>query len=119
MTKRLIRRNKEKPVVCIDFDGVLNNYKGYDGDNLGTPKEGAREFLEELSRDYSITIHSVRRYTKIITWLTKHDLIKYVDNVTSYKIRALAYVDDRGINFDGDYKKVLHELKTFNPYWKE
>ena len=26
-----------KPIICIDFDGVLNNYKGYDGDN---PTEG-------------------------------------------------------------------------------
>ena len=37
-----------KPIICIDFDGVLNNYKGYDGDNLGTPKDGAKEFLEKL-----------------------------------------------------------------------
>ena len=26
-----------KPTICVDFDGVLNNYKGYDGDNLGIP----------------------------------------------------------------------------------
>ena len=37
-----------KPIICIDFDGVLNNYNGYDGDNLGTPRPGAKEFLEKL-----------------------------------------------------------------------
>ena len=117
MTKRLIR--KDKPTICIDFDGVLNNYKGFDGDNLSTPRPGAREFLETLSKEYSITIFSVRRYTKIIVWLTKYDLLQYVHNVTSYKIPAVAYVDDRGINFNGDYDKVLQELKTFKPHWKE
>ena len=39
-----------KPIICIDFDGVLNNYNGYDGDNLGTPRPGAKEFLEKLSK---------------------------------------------------------------------
>lgn len=117
MTKRLIR--KDKPTICIDFDGVLNNYKGYDGDNLGTPRPGAKEFLEQLNQEYSITIHSVRRYSKIITWLTEYGLIMYVDNVTSYKVPATAYIDDRGINFDGDYEKALRKVKDFKPYWKE
>ena len=98
-----------KPVICLDFDGVFNNYKGYDGDNLGSPREGIREFLETLSKDYTIEVCSVRRYSKIIIWLDKHDLLKYVANVTGYKPAAICYVDDRGINFDGDYEKTLEQ----------
>ena len=104
--------------VCVDFDGVLNNYHGYDGDNLGTPREGVKEFLEQLSLEYDIVIFSARRYSKIIKWLTDYDLIKYVSNVTSYKVPAVAYIDDRGINFDGDYTNALRQLKMFRPYWK-
>lgn len=104
--------------ICVDFDGVLNNYKGYDGDNLGTPREGAKEFLEQLSKEYDVVIFSVRRYSKIIKWLTDYDLLKYVVNVTSYKPLAVAYIDDRAIRFNGNYEKTLNELKGFKPYWK-
>ena len=118
MTERLIPIDKDKPPICIDFDGVLNTYKGYDGDNLGTPREGAREFLETLSREYTITIFSVRPYVKIIPWLEAHDLLCYVANVTSYKERAICYIDDRGLKFEGDYKECLKQLKGFKPYWE-
>lgn len=104
--------------VCVDFDGVLNNYKGYDGDNLGTPRPGAREFLEQLSKEYDVVVFSVRRYSKIIKWLTDYDLLKYVVNVTSYKPLAVAYIDDRAIRFNGNYNETLEELKDFKPYWK-
>ena len=113
---RLITKNK--PTLCLDFDGIFNNYKGYDGDNLGTPRQGIKEFLETLSQEYSITIFSVRPYVKIIPWLEEYDLLTYVDNVTSYKPVALAYIDDRAIQFNGDYNKALAELKQFKPYWE-
>ena len=119
MTERLIPIDKEKPVVCIDFDGVLNTYKGYDGDNLGTPREGCREFLEELNENYTVMIYSVRRYSKIIGWLKDNDLIHLVTNVTSYKLPAVAYIDDRAIPFDGDYSKAVKKLKGFKPYWQK
>ena len=108
-----------KPTICIDFDGVLNNYKGYGGDNLGTPRDGAREFLEQLSRKYIIIIHSARRYSLIIKWLNDYDLWQYVDTVTSIKPRqAVCFVDDRAIQFTGDYDSTLKEIKMFKPYWK-
>ena len=108
-----------KPVICLDFDGVFNEYKGYDGDNIGMPREGIREFLEKLIEDYTIEVCSVRRYSKIITWLDKYDLLKYVANVTSYKPKAVCYVDDRAISFGGDYKETLDEIKKFRPYWEK
>lgn len=110
---------KDKPTICLDFDGVFNTYKGYDGDNLGTPRPGLKEFLEQLTQEYSITIFSVRRYSKIINWLTNYDLLNYVDNVTSYKVPAVAYIDDRAIQFKGDYQETLEQLKDFKPYWRE
>ena len=35
-----------KKDICIDFDGVLNIYKGYDENNLGQKREGCEEFLK-------------------------------------------------------------------------
>ena len=108
-----------KQTVCVDFDGVLNNYKGYDGDNLGTPREGAKEFLQELNKNYRVIILSARTYSKIIKWLDDNDLWEYVADVTSFKPPALAYIDDRGIQFNGNYQDILKQLQDFKPYWRE
>ena len=110
---------RTKPTICLDFDGVFNNYNGYDEDDLGTPREGIKEFLETLSKDYTIEVCSVRRYTKIMKWLHEHNLLQYVANVTRYKPIAVAYVDDRGITFNGDYDETLKQLKDFKTYWEK
>jgi len=108
-----------KPNICLDFDGVFNEYHGYDGDNIGRPREGIKEFLETLSKDYTIIVCSVRKFPAIIKWLEEHKLRKYVATVTSFKPPAIAYVDDRAIEFKGDYDKTLDELRDFKPYWEE
>ena len=106
-----------KLAVCVDFDGVLNNYRGYDGDNLGTPREGAKEFLETLSKEYTVVILTARRFDKVMHWLKSYGLHEYVFDVTNTKVPALAYIDDRGIQFKGDYDGILETLKFFKPYW--
>ena len=107
-----------KPVICLDFDGIFNEYTGYDGDNIGRPREGIEEFLQELNKKYTVEVCSVRRYSKIMIWLDQYDLLKYVANVTRYKPKAVAYVDDRAISFTGDYKGTLDEIRKFRPYWE-
>lgn len=107
-----------KPNICLDFDGVFNEYKGYDGDNIGRPREGIKEFLETLSQDYTIIVCSVRKFPAIIKWLEEHNLRKYVASVTSFKPPAIAYLDDRGICFDGDFVKALEDIKGFKTYWE-
>ena len=109
-----------KPIICIDFDGVLNNYKGYDKDNLGTPKQGAKEFLEKLSKRFTIIILSARRYSHIIKWLDHYDLWQYVADVTSFKPKnVVCFVDDRAIKFNGDYAEALRHIDNFKNYWEE
>lgn len=108
-----------KPTICLDFDGVLNNYHGYDKNNLGEIRPGAEEFLKRLSINYNVIIFSVRPFPRIVEWLKKYDLVEYVWDVTSQKQPAHAYIDDRALCFEGDYKKTLEDLKDFKPYWKE
>lgn len=107
-----------KPTVCVDFDGVLNNYRKYDENDLSTPREGAKEFLEELSKKYRVVILTARRFDKVMEWLNQYELSKYVFDVTNIKPPALAYIDDRGIPFMGDYTDTLRTLSYFEPYWK-
>ena len=114
----LIPRKKEN--ICVDFDGVLNDYQGYDGDNLGRPRPGAKQFLEKLSKKYNVIIFSARNYTKIIPWLNKHNLQTYVHNVTGFKpAKVKCFVDDRAIQFDGDYDETLERISNFRTYWEE
>lgn len=117
-SKRLIPQPHTK-YIALDFDGVLNNYTGYDGDNLGKPREGCREFLETLSQQYNIIIFSARNYTKIIPWLNQHNLVSFVHNVTAIKPNnVVCFIDDRGIQFNGDYNETLEQIQNFKTYWE-
>ena len=119
MSKRLIPHLKPR-TICLDFDGVLNTYTGYDGDNLGQPKPGAKEFLETLSKEYNIIIFSARRYTKIIRWLNQYNLQQYICNVTSYKPKNVeCFIDDRAITFNGDYQETVKQIQKFKTYWEK
>lgn len=106
-----------KKTVAVDFDGVLNNYKGYDPDDLGTPRQGVHDFLETLDKEYTIIIHSTRPSDKIERWLRENHLDKYIQRVTQNKPPAVAYIDDRAVRFNGDYKDCLKRF-TEKAYWQ-
>lgn len=109
-----------KKLICIDFDGVLNNYSGqYDEHNLPQIKEGAEKFLDKLSEDFRIEIFTVRNIETVTQWLIKNNLMKYIENVTNIKNKfASVFLDDRALNFDGDFDKAYRNITTFKPYWK-
>lgn len=107
-----------KPNICIDFDGVLNNYCGWEGvDKLSTPKEGAKWFLEELSKDYTVTIFTTRDTVRVKNWMKKYNM--YYDNITNVKRGAFCYVDDRGLTFNGNYEEILEKISNFKAWWED
>ena len=109
-----------RPKVCIDFDGVLNTYTGWKGENeLYKPRIGTEEFLQTLHNEYTVTIFTTRNKEKIQDWLEKHCLDIYVDRITNIKEPALAYIDDRAICFNGDYEKTMNELRNFRAHWEK
>lgn len=105
-----------KLTVCVDFDGVLNDYHGYDENDLSIPRVGAREFLLELQKDYKIVIHTTRDSNKVKDWLNEYNFPCV--EVTNVKQPAIVYIDDRGVLFDGDYNKALNNVKNFKTYWE-
>jgi hypothetical protein len=107
-----------KKRICIDFDGVLNNYTGWPGsENPSTPKNGVENFLCNLSKSYEIYIFTTRDCETVNRWLIKYDLKQYISNITNIKEPAFVYIDDRAIKFDGDYSKTITEIKNFKPHW--
>jgi len=107
--------------VCLDFDGLFNDYTGWKGkESLGKPKEGIKEFLYELNRKFDrIIIETSRDRLEVAVWLKKHELGRYIINIYDKKPKATVYIDDRAIRFNGDFKKTLKELNSLKPYWEK
>lgn len=112
---------KDDRVIGCDFDATLHPYTdgwvGYEPTDE-PPIDGAPEFLAELHRlGYRVVVFSCRAdhplgVHGIWKWLGDWDLARFVDDVTEIKPHAEAYVDDRGVNFDGDWQKVLDNIAT-------
>ena len=105
--------------VCVDFDGVIHEYKGWNGFlPTGEPIPGAREFLANLAARYQVVIHTSRKPEYVWPWLTRYAMTDMVYEVTNTKVPAIAYVDDRAVRFDGDFDKALREISS-PAHWEE
>lgn len=104
-----------KKTICVDFDGVLNEHDGYEEGNLGEPLSGSQDFIKELRRKYKVVILTSRPKEQVNRWLRRNGFPSM--KVTNRKVPAVAYIDDRAIQFHGNYKKVISQLKNFKPYW--
>ena len=103
----------EQVNIGIDFDGVIHKCsKGYfDGTIYDEPVPGSYDALQSLSEKYTIIIYTCKAKPDrglvngktgaqlVWEWLEKHDMSKFVSKVTSEKPRALAYIDDKAIEF--------------------
>jgi len=106
--------------IMVDLDGVLNNYNGeYKENEIPSAREGAREFLQNLAKDFEIEIFTVRNKKLTVKWLQDNNLDEFISDVTNVKNPfASIYLDDRGLNFYGNFENSLTEIRNFKPYWK-
>ncbi len=108
--------------ILIDLDGVLNQYSGnYDENYIPGPKEGVRNFLKKLKKEFSnpkLYLFSSRNLLLVSKWLIDNHLDKYFEDVTNIKNQTYIIIDDRAICFKGNYNETLKELKNFLPYYK-
>lgn len=122
---KLVRIKKSETMydIGLDFDGVINSYKSgwKDYDNiLDPPVEGTREALNELIADgKSLVIYSARADNPkgkqaIVDYLKKYDLPNIP--VADKKPIASIYVDDKGYQFEGNWKKCLTKIKSFKTW---
>ena len=107
----------------MDFDGVIHkNSKGYyDGTIYDEPVDGAKEALEQLSKQYDVVLFTVKAKpdrglingksgTELVwDWLKDHGMDKYVTKVTSEKPRAVFYVDDKAVQFT-DWNDTIKKI---------
>lgn len=107
--------------ILIDLDGVLNEHgkEKYDEFHIPKMKQGAKEFLEKLSKEAELYLFTSRNLMLSAKWLMKYDLDKFFKDVTNIKLPSFLYIDDRTICFKGDFEKTLEEIKNFKVYWKK
>lgn len=111
--------NNIKKTILLDLDGVLNEYCGeYKEFHIPPLKEGARKFLELLHNEFKIVIFSTRDSLLVKKWIKSNKLDEYIDCVTDKKLPAFVQIDDRCINFKGDYTQTIEQIKSFKPHWK-
>jgi hypothetical protein len=111
----------DAPVACIDLNGVLDAYTGWQGaDHFDPPREGAHAFLEALhARGYRIVVFTTRYADDVWRWLREHDLDRRVTEVTDRKPAAHVFVDDRAVCFRGDFGATLEAIDRFAAHWED
>jgi hypothetical protein len=105
--------------ICLDFDGVVHSYRsGWCGSEIipDPPIHGTREAIARLRQRYRVVIHSSRCSTEagrraVEHWLARHEIV--VDEVCIHKPPALVYVDDRAVQFRGDWDQALIAINDF------
>ena len=100
-----------KPRICVDFDGVLNTYTGWAGpENLFEPRDGALDFVKELSKNFNVVIFSTRDPQLLMNWMEKNGFTDFIVDITNEKVPAMVYIDDRAYYFNGDYSQALSDI---------
>lgn len=128
----------DKPILCLDFDGVIHSYSsGWKGADVipDPPVPGALAFLREAVKHFRVAIFSSRSGLPgggpaMRTWLGHHILKE--EAITdlgdppwfaaiewpTQKPPAFVTIDDRAITFTGKWPS-MEELKAFKPWNKK
>jgi hypothetical protein len=125
-----------KPILCLDFDGVIHSYaSGWKGADVipDPPVDGAFAFICDAFREFKISIFSSRSnqpggLAAMQEWLRRHfldwasmakDLHPILDEIEwpTEKPSAFVTIDDRAIQFDGSWPSI-ESLRSFKPWNK-
>lgn len=128
---------KGKPIVALDFDGVIHSYdSGWKGASVipDPPVPGAMAFIDRLqSAGFEVAVYSSRsRYIfgrlAMKRWLERHLVAELGDGFghDAYamirwpwmKPPAFLTIDDRAITFDGQWP-TIGSLRAFKPWNKK
>ena len=120
-----------KPILCLDFDGVLHSYaSGWKGAGIipDPPVPGAIDFLREAVKHFRVAIFSSRSHQPggleaMQNWLIYHSEIGFRDAIfpeiewPTEKPAAFITLDDRAITFTGEWPSI-DSLLAFKPWNK-
>jgi adenylylsulfate kinase len=119
--------SKEKKTICVDFDGVIAQYGGFEGqDKFGEPVDGVQNALKVLKEHgYTIIVFTTRKNRAALRKYLKDNDITYdainqnpdqPEGTNEGKPIADVYLDDRAVTFRGNWKRALEDIAMFKPY---
>ena len=121
-----------KPILCLDFDGVIHSYtSGWKGADVipDPPVPGALQFIVEALKHFRVAIYSSRSGQAggidamkawLANWTTDPDYQMPWHEIEwpTEKPPAFLTIDDRAITFTGEWPS-MEVLKNFKPWNKQ
>ncbi len=120
-----------KPILCLDFDGVIHSYSsGWKGADVipDPPVAGAAAFMENALGHFRVCVFSSRSHQPggvkamqdwILKWMPSEIVPHWAHGLEwpSEKPAAMVTIDDRALTFDGTWPRI-EDLKAFQPWNK-
>ena len=126
-----------KPILCLDFDGVIHSYKsGWKGADVipDPPVDGAMRFIWDALEHFRVAVYSSRSnqprgIRAMRAYVTKHFRAYWAADRTTCddklaeiewpkeKPAAMISIDDRALTFDGTWPDI-RMLQAFQPWNK-
>lgn len=128
-----------KPILCLDFDGVIHSYaSGWKGATVipDPPVPGALKFITDAMEHFTVAIYSSRSHQPggieaMLKWLgywsvdKEHGMPGDFDHGAwgsilwpREKPAAMVTIDDRAITFIGEWPS-MDTLRSFKPWNKQ
>lgn len=108
-----------KKTILIDLDGVLNEYNGdFKSDYIPKIKDGALDFLKNLSLSYEIKLFTTRNKLLASKWIIENNLDGFVSDITNVKELSWLYIDDRCIRFNGNFDDLNYSIRNFKAWYR-
>lgn len=132
-------QHDRRPVIAIDFDGVIHDYtEGWqDGSIYGNLVPGFFEWVDRTKEAFRLVVYSSRSKTsagvrqmsewlmhKHLDWCREHGVTPpgpFLIEFEHEKPAAWVTIDDRVIRFDGDWEAAeisVEALRNFRPWNK-
>lgn len=118
----------KKKTIAIDFDGVLHDYsQGFQGkDVFGDMVHGADTATKVLKENgWTIIVYTTRPATEAMKKWLKDKGISYdyinenpdqPEESKGAKLIADVYLDDRAMQFRGQWKWIVGDIANFKPW---
>jgi hypothetical protein len=116
-------------IVCVDLDGTIAHYDEWKGEtHFGEPIDGVAEALSKLKENNCLVIIYTTRADKALIKLyletnkVPFDFINENPNQPANAIGgkpfADVYIDDKAVQFKGDWSKTIEEVLNFKTWDK-
>lgn len=124
-------KHAHRPTICVDFDGVIADYsEGFKGRGVfGDSIPGSSVVLNTLHKEgWKIIVFSTRGEVSLLKdYLIRNgipfdEINKNSDNppgTNEGKPIADVYLDDRAIQFNGDWSQAYHDIINFKPWFEK